>query len=64
MVLTDEVFWVSAAKAGFRLIKTEKDVLVWKQGSVLKENFERKFFVASYNNILKTLTFLTLCSSF
>ena len=43
MVLTDEVFWVSAAKAGFRLIKTEKDVLVWKQGSVLKENFERKF---------------------
>ena len=29
----------------FRLIKAEKDVIVWKQGSVLKKNFERKFLL-------------------
>ena len=41
MVLTDEVFWVLAAKAGYLIHKGR--VLVWKLGSVLKENFERKF---------------------
>ena len=63
MVLTDEVFWVSAAKAGFRLIKTEKDVLVWKQGSVLKENFKLKFLLLP-KLTLKILTDSTLCSFF
>ena len=46
MVLTDAVFWVSAAKAGV-LIDKGRDVLVWKQGSVFKENFERKFSLLS-----------------
>ena len=46
------------------MIKAEKDVLVWKQGSVFKENFERKFSLLSKLISLKFLTVLTLCSSF
>ena len=63
--LTDEVFWVSAAKAGVWLIKAEKDVLVWKQGSVLKENFERKFLLLPKLTSWKFfINVSTLCSSF
>ena len=42
-----QCFEYQLLRVEFRLIKAEKDVIVWKQGSVLKENFERKFFVAS-----------------
>ena len=45
--LTDEMFWVSAAKAGVLIDKGRERCLtvMWKQASVLKENFERKFLL-------------------
>ena len=45
--LTDEAFWVSVAKAGVLIDKGRERCLtvVWKQASVLKENFERKFLL-------------------
>ena len=59
MVLTDAVFWISAAKAGVSIDKAEKDILVWKQGSVFglpgRESFlllllaQSKFIISRKN---------------